>query len=439
MCDGSLVFPRMMRLNRSVSNVLPGLSLVLSLLMSGFVFTTVEARPEPIHLGIDHLERRAFQPLVGKRVGLLTNPAGVNRFGKSTIDILREAPEVDLVALFGPEHGIYGDEKASVPVDDRIDERTGLPVFSLYGRYRKPTPEMLSRIDVLVIDLQDLGVRSYTYVSCMRLAIQACFEQDVEVVVLDRPNPMGGLKVCGPMHEERWLSYVGAFLVPYVHGLTIGELARMLKDIPGWLGVPENVRRRGQLTIVPMLGWRREMLWPDTGLRWVQTSPAIPDVSAAIGYSMTGLGAQIGGFRHGYGTDYPFRLLTFPGRASHEIKRALDNRNIPGLSYKVIRYRRPDGRSDTGVFVRIEDWEALRPTELSFHMMQLAATWSPRNPFRAASENEVDLFNKHVGSTFWWEQLITKGANVDVNAFVQRNIRESRRFQLWSRQYWIYR
>jgi len=409
---------------------------LLLLLSSGSL--VVEAR-ESIYLGIDHLERRGFSILAGKRVGLLTHPAGVNRREESTIDVLRRASEVNLVALFGPEHGIYGDEKASVPIDDRIDERTGLPVYSLYGRYRKPTPGMLKGIDVLVIDLQDLGVRSYTFVSAMRLAVQACFENGVEVVVLDRPNPMGGLKVCGPMHEERWLSYVGAYLVPYVHGLTIGELARMLKDVPGWLGVSEEVRRQGRLTVVPMVGWRRDMLWPDTGLTWVPTSPAIPDVSAAMGYSMTGLGAQLGGFRHGYGTDFPFRLLTYPGMGSHEIKRALENRGIPGLSYKVIRYRRPDGRADTGVYIRIEDWEALRPTQLSFHMMQLAATWGPGNPFRDATEAEADLFNKHVGSTFWWQQLLRHGSAVDVAAFLERNIQESRRFQLWSRPYWIYR
>ena len=176
-----------------------------------------------ISLGIDVLIGSQVHKLANKKVGLLTHPAGVNRDGVSTIEILRREPKIYLTALFGPEHGIYGNEKANVFIHNRNDPQTGLPVYSLYGKYRKPSPEMLKGLDVLVIDLQDLGVRSYTFVSCMRLAIEACFENDVEVVVLDRPNPLGGLKVDGPLLEKRWMSYVGAYRVPYVHGLTIGE------------------------------------------------------------------------------------------------------------------------------------------------------------------------------------------------------------------------
>ncbi|MDP4879059.1 MAG: DUF1343 domain-containing protein, partial [Opitutales bacterium] len=166
------------------------------------------AQAERIYLGIDVLEQSGFRAIAGKRVGLLTHPAGVNRNGESSIDVLRRANNVRLVALFGPEHGIYGNEKANVPVDDKIDPSTGLPVYSLYGKYRKPAPKMLEGLDALVIDLQDLGVRSYTYVSCMRYAMEACFENGVEVVVLDRPNPLGGLKVDGPPLDREWRSYV---------------------------------------------------------------------------------------------------------------------------------------------------------------------------------------------------------------------------------------
>ncbi|SVB96826.1 uncharacterized protein METZ01_LOCUS249680, partial [marine metagenome] len=209
-----------------------------------------------IGLGIDHLERIKFGVLQGKRVGLLTHPAGRNAAGESSVEVLRRAPNVRLVALFGPEHGIYGDEKAAVPVDDKIDARTRLPVFSLYGKYRKPTKQMLGRIDVLVIDLQDVGVRCYTYVSCMRYAMEACFENGVEVVVLDRPNPLGGVLVDGPPMDKKWMSYVGAFQIPFVHGLTIGELALYAKKTPGVLKVEEKLRRGGKLAVVPMLGWK---------------------------------------------------------------------------------------------------------------------------------------------------------------------------------------
>ena len=157
-----------------------------------FLFVLDAVCAPKVMLGIDVLESMGFAPLRGKRVGLLTHPAGVNRFGRSTVDVLRSARGVRLTALFGPEHGIYGDEKADVPVLDKIDRRTRLPVYSLYGKYRKPTPEMLKKIDVLVIDLQDIGCRSYTYISCMLWAMEAWFENGKEVVVLDRPNPLGG-------------------------------------------------------------------------------------------------------------------------------------------------------------------------------------------------------------------------------------------------------
>lgn len=399
---------------------------------------TVPRVERSIFLGIDHLQEREFDLLKGKRVGLLTNQAGVNRFGESTIQILHRAENVNLVALFGPEHGIYGDAKADVPVQDQIDRRTGLPVYSLYGPTRKPTPAMLEDIDVLVIDLQDIGVRSYTYVSCMKLAIEACFEQNKEVIVLDRPNPLGGLKVDGPMMEERWMSYVGAYRVPYVHGLTIGELSRMLKEIPGWLNVEDEVRRDGKITIVPMKGWRRSMLWPQTGLRWVQTSPAIPTVAAVLGYPMTGLGAQIGNFRHGYGTPFPFRLLTFAGKSPATIQRELERLEIPGLSFEIRRYQQPNGQIGVGVYILVDDFKELRPTELSFYMMQLTVRWTQGNPYADASVAQMELFNKHVGSTAWWDALVSEGSRVNVPEFVEKFTEQSKTFQEFSRRFWIY-
>lgn len=394
------------------------------------------AQAEPIYLGIDVLEQSGFRAISGKRVGLLTHPAGVNRNGESTIDVLRRAPNVRLVSLYGPEHGIYGNEKANIPVDDKIDPRTGLPVYSLYGKFRKPTAKMLQGIDALVIDLQDVGVRSYTYVSCMRYAMEACFENNVEVVVLDRPNPLGGLKVDGPPLDRQWRSYVGAFHVPYVHGLTIAELARIAKHTPDTMEISERVRKDGKLTIIPMKGWTRNMLWTSTGLRWVPTSPYIPDLSAVLGYAMTGLGAQEGGFSHGIGTPYPFRLLRFKGKSPEELKRALETRSIPGLRYRILKTRSAAGAPVEGVYVSVNDWQAVRPTEISFHMMQLAATWSASNPFK--NVKNPALFNKHVGSTAWWNELQQRGAQARVNAFVKQWSNQAAVFQRQSQHFWIY-
>ncbi len=410
----------------------------LTLFLFACFFTNALAAEDKIMLGIDVLENAGFKAITGKRIGLLTHPAGVNRDGKSTIDVLRYAPKVKLVALFGPEHGIYGDEKANIPVDDKIDTRTGLPVYSLYGKYRKPTAKMLAGLDVLIVDLQDLGVRSYTYVSCMRYAMEACFENNVEMMVLDRPNPIGGLKVDGPIMEERWMSYVGAFQIPYVHGLTIGELARFAKNTPGCLKVADKIRESGKLTIIPMTGWRRSMLWKDTGLNWVATSPAIPDVSAAVGYSMTGLGAQLGGFTHGYGTNWPFRLLVHKTKSADAVCRALKNRKIAGLDFRVLRYKNPYGEPKEGVYVYITNWEILRPTEVSFHMMTLAAEWEKPNPFNSAKTSDQDLFNKHVGSTAWWNEISTRGTKAKLEAFLAKSSEEAFSFRERSKAFHIY-
>lgn len=393
----------------------------------------------PVMLGIDVLEADAFAAVRGKRLGLLTHPAGVNRRGVSTIEVLRRAPGVKLVALYGVEHGIDGTIPASRNYQDTVHPATGLPVFSLYnGKSRKPTPAQLKGIDALVIDLQDIGTRSYTFVSAMKVCMEACFENGKEVIILDRPNPLGGLKVDGPPLDADLMSYVGAFRVPYVHGLTIGELALVAKNTPGVLSVPEPVRLKGKLTVVPMKGWRRAMRWPETGLRFVPTSPYVRNFGAAAGYAMTGLGCEIGGFRHGIGTGYPFRTLSFPQRSPEELKRALDALHLPGVSFAVIGTTDSAGKPMRGVYTEITDWNAWRPTELSFHLMQLAAAWNPKNPFAAASATDADLFRKHTGSRILWQTLVRDGARANVAALHQDWYQRALQYQQQTRRYWLY-
>lgn len=387
-----------------------------------------------VSLGIDVLEAMNFQPIKGKRVGLLTNPAGVNSFGVSSIEILRRAKNVNLVALFGPEHGIYGNEKAEVPVLDKIDKKTGLPVFSLYGKYRKPTPQMLSKIDTLIVDLQDVGCRSYTYVSCMLYAMEACFESGKEIIILDRPNPLGGLKVDGPMLDMQFKSYVGMFPAPYVHGLTIGEIATMAKSNKGWLNISEKAVASGKMRVIKMSGWKRSMQWPDTGLRWIPTSPAIPNYAAVLGYAMSGLGCQIGPFQHGYGSEYPFRFLTYKGRNPYDIAKRLRAKQIQGLDFKVLKNK----AGKEGVYIIVTDFEKLRPTELSFNLMALTCQFEKNNPFVAATNSNALLFNKHAGSAQWWNEIYSKGKNANVNSFIARWQLSSKKFQDFSRNFWLY-
>ncbi|HYD83022.1 MAG TPA: DUF1343 domain-containing protein, partial [Opitutus sp.] len=340
-------------------------------------------------LGIDVLEAEGFAPVKGKRVGLLTHPAGVNRHGVSTIQILHQAPGIQLVALYAVEHGIDNAMPAEAPFPDTIDRRTGLPVFSLYnGKTKKflPTPEQLKPIDVLVIDLQDIGTRSYTFSGAMKTAIEACFENNKDVVVLDRPNPLGGLKVGGPPLDADLITDVGKFRVPYVHGLTIGELAQLAYALrpPGGLAVSDAARARGKLTVVPMRGWKRSMRWPDTGLAFVPTSTRIQDFAAVIGYPMTGLGCIAGGFRHGIGPAYPFRGVHHADVKLHVLDRKLSALDLPGVHFRrVVGPPRKDSSRGTGLYIDITDYDAWQPTDLNFRLMKLAAEFAPRNPFAA--------------------------------------------------------
>ncbi len=256
-----------------------------------------------VELGIDNLRAQNFAPLAGKRVGLVTNQTGVDSSGTKTRVLLRRASNFQLVALYSPEHGIDGTVLAGKYVANRKDAATGLIVHSLYGPTRKPTAEMLRGIDVLVFDMQDIGVRSYTYVSTMAKCMEACGEQRIPFIVLDRPNPLGGVRIEGPGIEEKWKSFVGQLPVPYLHGMTVGELAKMA-NAHGWSG------ERCQLTVIPMQGWSRDMTWSRTGLRWVQTSPNIPRAASVAYYAATSIFGSLEGaaLDVGIGTTEPFQM-----------------------------------------------------------------------------------------------------------------------------------
>jgi uncharacterized protein YbbC (DUF1343 family) len=386
------------------------------------------------------LQADGFAELKGKRVGLLTHPAGVNGSGISTIDVLRRASGVKLVALYAIEHGIYNELPREKRFPDQLDPRTGLMVYSLYNtKGEKPTPAQLAPIDTLVVDLQDIGTRSYTFVSAMKLAMEACFENGKELIVLDRPNPLGGLKVDGPPLDPALSvdNYVGAFPVPYVHGLTIGELAIMAKQKPGVLRVNERVRARGQLTVVRMRGWTRAMRWSDTGLTFVPTSTNIPNVEACEGYAMTGLGCFFGGFSHGIGTSTPFRRLVHDQASLAVVENQLRLLPLSGVSFR--RINEPDRKGQPGIYIAITDYAAWRPTELSFWLMQLACKLEPKNPFAAATLGEQRGFLRHMGSTAFFNDMVTKGARTDIAAWLRQWREQAKTFQTQSRQYWLYR
>jgi uncharacterized protein YbbC (DUF1343 family) len=350
-----------------------------------------------VKLGNEVLAAGHFKVLQGKRVGLLTNPSGVNRQLVSTIDVLRAASGVKLVALFGPEHGVYGAVGAGDTVADTTDARTGLPAYSLYGKTFRPTPEMLAGLDAIVYDLQDTGCRSYTFVSSMGVAMEACAEAGVEFVVLDRPDPLGGQRIEGPMLEASFRSYVGYWNVPYVYGLTCGELARMING-EGWIKKP------CKLTVVPMKGWKRSMVWRDTDLPWVPSSPHVPHGDSALYQVATGMLGELYSVSTGIGYTLPFECIAIPDLDPHKFAEQLNGYQLPGVRFYPITYKpyyftfsnQPIG----GVQIFFTDRAAAPLTAINFYAYEALKKVGDRDLFAESmkAKRSVSMFDKVNGT-----------------------------------------
>jgi len=358
-----------------------------------------------VKTGIDVLRDRGFDILRGKKIGLITNQTGVANNLQATIDVLYQAPGVQLVALFGPEHGARGDADAGKWVENYTDGRTGLRVYSLYGATRKPTNSMLRGLDVLVYDIQDIGVRSYTYISTMGYAMEAAAENGVEFIVLDRPNPLTGTRVEGPMMEPVYKSFVGLYPIPYVYGMTAGELARMIND-EGWLagGV------RCKLTVVPMDGWNRSMWWDDTGLQWIPTSPNIPRSATPMFYVMTGLLGELGTVNQGIGYSLPFELVGAPWVDSQQLAEYLGAKKLSGVHFTPIFYRvfNDNGTRYQGVQIHVTERDSINLTSVQLHILSALYTLFPeRNIYARARKEKIESFDKIFGSSDIRRELVT--------------------------------
>lgn len=369
------------------------------------------SRP-PVKPGIDVLRDRSFDILRGKRVGLITNPTGISFDMTSSIDILFNAEGVRLVALFGPEHGVRGDVEAGKYVEFYTDRATGLPVYSLYGKTRKPTPEMLKGIDVLVYDIQDIGVRSYTYISTMGLAMEAAAEAGIAFVVLDRPDPLTGRIVTGPMLEPKYKSFVGAFPVPYVYGMTAGEMAEMING-EGWL----DGGRKVKLAVVKMEGWKRSMWWDETGLEWVPTSPHVPHAHTTVHYVLTGLLGELGTANQGVGYTLPFELIGAPWVKGGELAAYLNAKNLPGVIFRPMWYKPfyfdTSGIRYEGVQVHVHDRSRLDMTQVQIHVLAaLLRVYPDWSIFDRAKPERLQMFDKVVG-TYDVRQWLMAGVEPD--------------------------
>ena len=402
--------------------------------------TTAVAVEPVVKTGIEVLRDREFEGLKGKRVGLVTNPSGVDRYLNSTVDILYNAPGVELVALYGPEHGVRGDVYAGGHVTDTRDEATGLPVYSIYGSTRKPTPEMLEGIDVMVYDIQDVGVRSYTFISTLGLVMEACAEKDIEVMVLDRPNPLGGNKIEGCYVESGFFSFVSQYEIPYVYGLTVGELAVMINEEGMNRGQKGNqAPAHCKLTVIPMEGWTRDMLYEDTALPWVLPSPNIPFKETPIYYAAAGVCGELYGFMNiGIGYTLPFQVFGATWLDPEILKSRLESYSLPGVSFRTI-YFKPFSGSQKGQLVKglqyfFTDYESARITETQFYVMQAVAELYPdKKAFEIISG--YGLFDKVCGTDYVRTEFQKRYDFTDIKDYWRK---DEEAFRELSQRYYIY-
>lgn len=376
----------------------------LLIVVSLFVVSVVSAQPNNNKIktavlpGIDVLRNRNFDILQGKRVGLITNPTGISSDLQLTVDVLYQAKGVELVALFGPEHGVRGDVEAGKYVESYQDSRTNLPVYSLYGKNRKPTRDMLRGIDVLVYDIQDIGVRSYTFISTMGNAMEAAAENGVTFVVLDRPNPLTGNRVEGPMLDPKFKSFVGMYPIPYVYGMTAGELAEMI-NMEGWLANGIQCK----LVVVPMEGWKRSMWWDETGLEWVLPSPHIPRATTPMYYVMTGLLGELGTANQGVGYTLPFELVGASWIDGQRLARYLNVQKLPGVEFRPLSYHPfyfdTSGSWFNGVQIHVRDRDRVNLTEVQLWVLYaLRGLFPEKNIYERAKPDRLEMFDKVMGS-----------------------------------------
>ena len=394
-----------------------------------------EAQGPGVTTGIEVLRNGQFALLKGKRVGLITNPTGVDSKLASTADILKSAPGVTLVALFGPEHGVRGDHAAGDRVDTYTDRETGLPVYSLYGKTRKATPEMLKGLDVLVYDIQDIGCRSYTFISTMGLAMEAAAENRIPFVVLDRPNPLGGVRMEGNLVEKGFESFVSPYPIPYVYGLTCGELARYLND-EGLLagGI------RCSLTVVPMKGWKRGMKFADTGLPWVPTSPHIPEDHSPQYYVCSGMLGEMGVISEGVGYTLPFQVLAAEWIDAGGIARRMNDLGLPGVMFRPIIvnpfYGKFKDKELHGVQVHIASSSSANLMSIQFLFMQVNNEMYPeKNPFSLADPGRIKSFDRVAGSDSVRLLFTRRMRYEDVKPFLEKGLNG---FREKAKQYMLY-
>ncbi|AJO21362.1 DUF1343 domain-containing protein [Weizmannia coagulans] len=357
-------------------------------------------------LGVDVFLKEKVHLLKGKRVGLITNPTGVDQSLNSIVDRFARNPDIHLTALFGPEHGVRGSADAGAYVPFYTDSKTGLPVYSLYGETKKPTPEMLKDVDVLVFDIQDVGARFYTYIYTMAYAMEAAKEKGIPFIVLDRPNPIGGTKVEGPVLNPAYSSFVGMYSIALRHGMTAGELTKYFNKECG-IGA--------DLTVVPMKGWHRDMYADDTPLQWVMPSPNMPTLDTAIVYPGAALieGTNIS---EGRGTTRPFELIGAPFIDGDLLAEKLNALGLPGVRFRSASFTPTTskwaGKLANGIQIHVTDRNVYQSVETGIAIVKTIHDLYPGQfTFRAEDKNGISYFDQLIGNG-WVRQDINRGASL---------------------------
>lgn len=371
----------------------------LTLVTSSVMLLDADAKSEPkkpkVELGVDRLMDNP-EILAGKRVGLITNPTGIDANMTSIVDLFHNSDDFELTALYGPEHGVRGDAQAGSTISSYIDEVTGLPVYSLYGATKKPTAEMLKDVDVLVFDIQDVGTRFYTYIYTMAYAMEAAAENDIPFVVLDRPNPQGGLRVEGPVLDTAYSSFIGLYPIPLKHGMTVGELARLFNS---------EYQIQADLEVVKMKGWKRSMLYEDTGLPFVMPSPNMPTTDTVNVYPATGLfeGTNLS---EGRGTTKPFQLIGAPYVKAHDYAKTLNALELPGVTFRAVSFTptfsKNAGKLSHGVEVYVTEPTKFEAVKTGIAMVKMAHDLYP-DEFEFLSN---DFITKLTGNAYVKDMIL---------------------------------
>ncbi len=349
-------------------------------------------------VGIDVLLTGQYDHLLkGKRIGIITNHTAVNRDMEKTSDLLKKYCKdrnFSVAAFFAPEHGISGSEHAEASIKDSV-AKDGIPIFSLHGKTKRPTKEMLDKIDVLIFDIQDIGSRSYTYITTLFYAMEEAAKHNKPVIVFDRPNPINGITIDGPMMEEKWRSIVGYINVPYCHGMTIAELANFFNA---------EYKIGCKLHLVPMKGWNREMTFQDTGLPWIPTSPHIPEATTAWYYPATGILGELQIVSIGVGYTLPFKVVGAPWIDAETFSSKLNEQKFPGVKFQPFHFQPFYGKFSKeechGVLIVITDELKFRPVSTQYLIIGILKNLYPEK-FKEALQktaNRKDMFCKVNGT-----------------------------------------